>query len=218
MEYLSKVCLDKRIRRSYTIKISIVGTISLLGLILGIYSLTAAKYVFAVWYFIALFLGLSYVIIRINTAFPSYIATDGEKMMLSVWKNRVMPYTLPEKPNFISDFIPDKVITEEFPVSEIDSILIGSKKFLKRALAEDDYPSILKRLDNDRHFDSTTKRMDFIYFRLRDNSYQFMSVTNFDVHELSGLIDIIEKNCVGVQIHTNIPKLFKIRNKITKQA
>ncbi len=216
MNYLSKVCLDKHLRRTYTIKIAAIGTISLLGLVLGIYSVVTAKYIFALWYFIAFILGLSYTVIRINTAYPTYIATDGEKLVMSVWTNGIMPYTLPDKPNFLSDFIPDKVKTYEIPMSELDSVYIGSKKFLKRSLAENAYPEILTRFEDDRHFDKTTKRMDFIYLGLKDDSYRFMSITGFDIDSLAEFIDTVEKNCVGVQVHTNMPKLVKLRNKITK--
>ncbi len=215
MNYLSKVSLDRGLRRSYTIKIAIVGTISLLGLVLGIYSAITAKYLFSLWYFVAFVLGASYVIIRVNTAYPTYIATDGEKLVMSVWKNGIMPYTLPEHPNFISDFIPDKVKSYEIPVNEVESIYIGSKKFLKRSLSEQDYPEPLSRIEGDKHLDKVTKRMDFIYIRLKDESFRFMSVTGFDTQSLAELIDVIEKNCVGVQVYTNLPKLVRLRNKIS---
>lgn len=216
MEYLSKVSLDKKVYREYMIKISAVGTICLAGLILGIYSTAIKNYLFAVWYFVAFVLGLSYVIMRVNTVFPTYVATDGEKVYLSVWKNGVVPYTVPEKPGFLSDFIPERVKTDEILISDIDSLIIGSRKFLQRNLPEEEYPAILKRLDEDKHYDSMLKRMDFLYVRTADGENCFMSVTGFDIKELSALVEIIEKNCMGVTVKTNLPKLVRLRSKLNR--
>lgn len=216
MEYLSKVSLDKKVYREYMVKISAVGTISLAGLILGIYSLIIGNYLFVVWYFIAFVLGFSYTVMRINTVFPTFAATDGEKLFMSVWINGILPYKLPENPGFLSDFIPERVKTDEILISDIDSMFIGSKKFLLRNLTEEEYPRILKQLDGDRHYESVLKRMDFMYVRTADGENCFMSVTGFDVKKLSELIEIVEKNCMGVKIHTNLPKLVRIRSKFNK--
>ncbi len=214
MEYLSKVGLNSRTRREYMIKISLVGSVSIAGLILAIYSLAVGSFLYAAWYIVAFCLGLSYVIIRINTVFPTFIATDGEKVVLSVWKNGVMPYTLPEKPTLISDFVPEKIKTNEIAMENIDCVLIGSKKYLKRNLDEDEYPEILKRLESDKHLEGILKRMDFLYIRTKSDENCFMSVTGFDPKELSEFVSIIEKYCSGVQILTNIPKLVRLRNSL----
>lgn len=214
MEYLSKVSLNKKSRREYMIKISLVGSVSLAGLILAIYSLVIGSFLYAAWYIAAFCLGLSYVIIRINTVFPTYMATDGEKVVLSVWKNGVMPYTLPEKPTLISDFIPEKIKTSEIAMEDINCVIIGSRKYLKRNLDEDEYPEILKRLDNDKHFDAILKRMDFLYIRTKTDENAFMTVTGFEPKEISEFVNVIEKYCSGVQILTNMPKLVKLRNSL----
>lgn len=214
MEYLSKVCLNKKARRQYTVKISLVGSVSLAGLVLAIYSIAVGNYLFAAWYIAAFALGLSYTIIRINTVFPTYLATDSEKVVLSVWKNGVMPYTLPEKPTLISDFIPERVNTIEIAIDDIDTVLIGSRKYLKRYLTEEEYPQILKQLDEDRHFDSILKRMDFVYIRTKSGENSFMSITDFDIGHLAEFVNNIERYCQGVQILTNLPKLVRLRNSI----
>ena len=214
MEYLSKVSLNQAARRQYIVKISLVGSASLAGLILAIYSILVGSYLYACWYIAAFMLGFSYVIIRINSVFPTFLATDGERVILSVWKNGVMPYTLPEKPTLISDFIPEKVKTSEVKIEDIDTLLIGSRRYLKRNLSDEEYPEILTRLDKDKHFDGVLKRMDFIYIRTKTGENCFMSVTGFDIYDLSEFVNNIERYCHGVQIMTNIPKLVRLRSKI----
>lgn len=212
MEYLSKVSISDKVRRDHVIKISVVGSVCLLGLVLGIYSLVIGNFLFALWYALAFVLGLSFVIIRINACFPTFIATDGEKVVLSRWKNGIMPYTLPEKPNFFSDFIPEKVKTIEIAMENIDSVIVGSRRFLKKSLAEEEYPGILARLDINKHFDNVLKRMDFIFVRTKNDENCFMSITDFDLSGVSEFLDIVEKSCPGVQILINIPKLVRMRN------
>lgn len=216
MEAISRVCLSSKVRRNYIIKISAVGTISIAGLVLCIYSMTTKNYLFAFWYFIAFILGLSYSIIRINTAFPTYAAADETKVVLSTWENGVMPYKLPEKPNFLSDFIPARVKTDEIAMENITAVYIGSKKFLKRNLQEEDYPRILARLESEKHFDNALRRVDFLYILAKNGEHCFMPVTDFDIQGLSELISVIERNCMGVQIHINIPKLVRMRESINR--
>ena len=216
MEAMTKACLNRNTRKNYIIKISFVGTISIAGLALCIYSTVTGNYFFALWYLIAFILGLSYSVIRINTAFPAYAACDGDKLILSTWENGVMPYRLPEQPSFISDFIPAKVKTDEIAVSDISAVYIGSWKFLKRNIGEENYPPILLRLDADKHFTNVLRRADFLYVLAKNGENCFMSVTDFDINELAELVNLIEKNCMGVQIHVNIPKLLRMREKIKR--
>ena len=216
MEAVTKACLSSGTRKNYIIKISFVGTISIAGLALCLYSAITGGYLFALWYFIAFILGLSYVVIRINTVFPTYVASDGHVLTLSSWDNGVLPYKLPEKPSFISDFIPSKVKTDEIEVNDIQALYIGSWKYLKRNLSEENYPKILLRLEADKHFDKVLRRADFLYVLAKSGENCFMSVTDFDINALADLVSVVEKNCMGVQIHINLPKLVRIREKIKK--
>ena len=213
MEFLSKVSLEDKVRRNHIIRISLVGSISLLGVVLGVYSIFIQSFLFALWYFLAFILGLSYVVMQINACFPTFVAIDEEKVVLSHWKNGVMPYPLPEKPNFFSDFIPEKVVSSQISTEDISMVILGSKKFLAKNLEEDAYPEILKRLEENKHYNSVLKRMDFINISTKTGENSFMSVTDFDVSGLAEFLNIVEKNCNGVQVLTNIPKLVKMRNK-----
>lgn len=212
MENFSKISIVANVRRNHIIKISLVGSVCLLGLVLCIYSLVIKSFLFALWYALAFVLGLSFVIIKINACFPTFIVADSTKVTLSAWKNGIMPYTLPEKPNFLSDFIPEKIKISEVSMEDINSVIIGSRKFLKKSLSEEEYPEILKRLDENKHYDSVLRRMDFIFIRAKSSENCFMSVTDFDILGIKDFLEVIEKNCQGVQVMTNIPKLVRMRN------
>jgi len=213
MEYLAKASLSQKVWRNYIIKISLVGTVSIAGLVLAFVSIFSGRYLFALWYFIAFCLGISYTVIRINTVLPTYIAADEDKITLSTWDNGVFPYRIDEKPNILSDFIPEKVKVNEIEFSEIDRIYIGSKKYLKKTLAEEEYPQILTMLEEDKHIDKTLRRMDFLLVVTAGGNVSFMSVTDFDIQALSDVIDVVERNCQGVKINIYLPKLARMRRK-----
>ena len=216
MDYSAKACLKQRTRNEYIVKISLVGTVSLAGIGLAIYSMAKANFLFALIYIIAAVMGMSYVIIRINSALPTYIATDGEKLVLSSWDNGIVPYKVGEKSSFFSDFVPAKVKTDEVNVSDIDALIFGSKKFLQRQLEPDKYPEILKKAEEDKYFEKNLRRMDFAYILLKSGDYCFMSITGFDMEDMTALIGEIEKNCRGVKVLTNIPKIVKLRDNMMK--
>ena len=211
MESIEKVSLNTKARRINTVKISIVGTISIVGLALAVYSAVSAEFLFALWYFLAFLFGLIYTVLKINATFPTYIAADDEKLILSSWENGIMPYTLPEKPTFFSDFMPEKIKTDEIFMKDIESVYIGTKRYFERNLAEGKMPEMLKRIGEDKHLKDALKRMDFILILAKNEEVCFMSVTGFDMKGLSNILEKIEKNGAGVQIYTNVAKLLKIK-------
>lgn len=216
MGNLIKASVNAKVRRNATIKISLVGTVAVLGLALSIYSLITNNLLFSVWYFVAFVLGLSYVVIRINAVFPTYVALENGNLIMSVWENGIVPYKLPEKPTFLSDFMPDKIKKDEVLAEEIAEIYIGSKRFFDRHLADESYPEILKRIGENRHFENAVKRMDFMLVIAKDGESCFMSVTDFDVNDLAELVDELEKSCADIKINIGIPKLKRIRERIKK--
>lgn len=216
METLIKATVNKKLRRNATVKISIVGTVALLGLVLSLYSLFTANLLFSVWYFIAFVLGLSYVVIRINAIFPTYVAIEDDKLVMSAWENGIVPYKLPEKQTFLSDFMPEKIKKDEILKEDIAEVYIGSKRFFGRELPIESYPEDLKALENNKHLENVIKRMDFMLVIAKDGESCFMSVTDFDIDALAELTDELEKSCAGIKIHIGVPKLKRIREKIKK--
>lgn len=213
MEYISKAAIKNNVRRNYILKITIVGTISIAGFVLALTNLFSGNILYAFWYLIAFIIGLSYVVIRINTAFPAYIATDAEKLVLSTWKNGIFPYKVKEKPGFISDFIPDGVKCEEISFSDLDRIYVGSVRFLKKSLQEEEYPKIFTELEEDKQMEKMLRRLDFFIAITTNGDVSFMSIADFDLEDLSKVLDNVERNCQGVKIQIHIPKLVRIRKK-----
>ena len=214
MEASNKVTIDKKTRSNAIIKISIVGTVTLVGIVLALYSLFNGRYLFSLWYFVAFIIGLSYVVIRINAIFPSYVSIDGDNLVMSIWENGALPYKISEKPSFFSDFMPEKIKKDEIALEDIAKVYLGSKKFLERNLEE--YPEDLKKIMENKHLESALKKLDFLLIIAKDGESCFMSVTNFDSEGLEGIIEGIENNAAGVQIFLGIPKLRRKREALKK--
>ena len=214
MEASNKVTIDMKTRRNAIIKISIVGTVTLVGIILALYSLFNGRYLFSLWYFIAFVLGLSYVIIRVNAIFPSYVSIEGDTLVMSVWENGVLPYRISEKPSFFSDFMPEKVKKDEIALEEIAKVYLGSKRFLERHLEE--YPEGLKEIMDNKHLNSVIRKLDFLLVTAKDGEACFMSVANFDTDGLGEIIEEIENKVAGVQVFVGIPKLRRKREALKK--
>ena len=81
-----------RTGRKNSIIIAIISILSCAAVVLGVYNFVEAKYLFTVSYLIGAFLGVTYVIIRANTVYKTYIATNKKSIYMRRWINHFMPY------------------------------------------------------------------------------------------------------------------------------
>ncbi len=86
---------------------------------------------FSIAWFIATILASTYVLIRINTVFATYISTDRMNLFMKNWNNDFLPYDYDNKVKILSEFIPAKTKIVEIPLNEISTVLIGTKEFYK---------------------------------------------------------------------------------------
>ena len=89
-----------------------------------IYNLIKGSYLFSIAWFIATILASTYVLIRINTVFATYISTDRMNLFMKNWNNDFLPYDYDNKVKILSEFIPAKTKIVEIPLNEISTVLI----------------------------------------------------------------------------------------------
>ncbi len=210
-----KAELSERVKKQSLVKIAVVGTISLTGLILSVSSLIGRSWIFGLLYLVAGLMGALYTVIEINLTKVPSIECDGETLWLNIWDNGIFPYKFDFKPSFFADFIPSKNVREEIALADISDIAVGTMGFLTKTL---------KSQELDRRFAEFTdfskrvalyvKRCDIFCVRLADGRIHMMSVKNFDIDRLYTIIDMIEHSVQGVEINTNIRKLRKKRETI----
>ena len=219
MGSIAKAGLSAKFKRRNLIKLTVVATIAVIGIVMSVMSVLNAQYVFALLYFIAALLGTLYAIIKINTVLPPMIECDNECITLSTWDNGLFPFNIHFKPTFFADFIPAKTKSYEIPLSEIDSLLIGSKGFVSRTVSDSTLEGMYKDMfAGNRRLSELAKRCDILYLKLKSGRVYIMSVNDFDPDELYRIVDKVEHLVQGIDFKTNIRKLRKKRDaEILKQ-
>lgn len=213
MDYIEKASLSQNKKRINIIKISIVGVICTIGFILACFSVYIKSYIYATLYLIAVVLGLAYVIIKINSVMPAYIAADNDKIYLQCWDNGAFPYKINFKPSFLADFVPAKVQKKEIPISGIKNMMIGSKNYLIRNLEDTDFSKQITDISNSRHTEhGAIRKMDFVCITDNSDNVYFMPVTDMDPDSLAKVVNLVHRKNEAVQIKCN---LRQIRNRLT---
>lgn len=213
MEYSKKAAISQNKKKFNIITVSAVGAVCLVGILLAVYSLYNASYLYAALYFIAVLLGLGYVIIKINSIIPLYIAADGRNVYIQNWNNGAFAYNINFKPSFLADFIPAKVVKYEIPIEKIEKIYVGSKNYLARNLENTDFAERAGRLERARRSDKNAiRRMDFICITDNENKVYFMPVSDIDTKALAEIVNYVHRKNPEAEIKCN---LREIRARLT---
>lgn len=192
MKFLAKACTSKKYRRKNELIIGVVGLLSCFGLVMLIYEFISGKILFGISYSIATFLGFTYVIIRVNTVFATYLAADKENLYLKNWSNDFLPYNTDCKIKLICEFIPAKTKISEVSVNEISLIAIGTKNFIKRNASEgSSFLEDIKKFENTRDYykKKAVSSMDLFYIETYDGNCCHMPIDKF---ETAGVIRIVK--------------------------
>ena len=215
MEYLEKAMISQTKKKINIIKIAIVAAICVAGLALGVYSVIVRNYLYAALYLIAIILGLAYVIIKINTIMPAFIAADQTKVYMQCWENGAFPYKINFKPAFFADFIPAKVTNKEILIDDIETVLVGSKNYLVRNLEGTGFVEKINQISKTRKTESgALRRMDFICIGDKNKEILFMPITDMDEGEIAKVVNLIYRKNPEVEIKCN---LRGIRSRLTIQ-
>ena len=118
-----KACTAASYRRKNTVIITFVTLLSCFALVMIIYNLIKGNYLFSIAWLIATVLAGTYVLIRINTVYATYIMTDRRSLYMKNWSNDFLPYDYDNKVKILSEFIPAKTKLIEIPLDEINAVM-----------------------------------------------------------------------------------------------
>ena len=183
-------------RRKNTVIIAIITLLTCFALVMVIYNLIKGSYLFSAAWFIATILAGTYVLIRINTVYSTYIMTDRVSIYMKNWTNDFLPYDYDNGVKILSEFIPAKTKIVEIPVNEISTVLIGTKNFIKRNVAPDmDFVKNVKELERSKDFyrKRTITSMDIFYVETYDRECYYMPVVNFDTKDITKIVQAIQR-------------------------
>ena len=183
-------------RRKNTIIITIITLLSCFALVMVIYNLIKGSYLFSAAWFIATILAGTYVLIRVNTVYATYIMTDRVSLYMKNWSNDFLPYDYDNRIKILSEFIPAKTKIVEIPINEISAVLIGTKNFIKRNVEQDtDFVKNINRLEKTKDFyrKRTITSMDIFYVETYDRECYYMPVVNFDTNNIIKIVQTIQR-------------------------
>ncbi len=208
MDLTQRASMTKKVKNLNLILICIIGSISVLGLVMAIYSVVKFQFIFAIVYLIAVILGFSYIVMKINLIMPTYVERNNDLIYIQNWVNGLFPF-VPDN-GIIGEFIPSKSMLKKIDIPSISKVYIGSRNYLLK-IVEPGYFSNTMEIYKEK-YDNIIKHMEFLYIKTTDDTEVFMSVTDFDEDELVGIFKpIVEENdkidfkCSNRHIYKEIP-------------
>ncbi len=199
-------CTNKSYRRNSGIAIGILSALSLLALVMLIFDFINGRILWGIFWILALILALSYVIIRINSVYTTYLASDKKNVYMKNWSNDFLPYDADNKIKFIREFIPARTKLIQIPIEDIATVLIGTKNFIKR-YGEDneDFRINLKPLEKSKDYyqKKTVQSMDLIYVSTYDGECYYMPIVKFTPRDVSRVLQFIQRANPEAEIRVN---------------
>ncbi|MDY3030769.1 MAG: hypothetical protein SOS24_03280 [Clostridia bacterium] len=204
--YAAKACTSKSYRRNSGIAIGILSALSVLAVVMLLISFIGGNILWGIAWLIALILALSYVVIRINTVYPTYLATDKRTVYMKNWTNDFLPYAADSSLKLIREFIPAPTKITEIPIEDISTILIGTKNFIKRYGEDNEYfRDNLRPLEKSKDYyqKKMVQSMDLIYVSTKDNECYYMPIDRFSPRDVSRVLQFIQRANPEAEIRVN---------------
>ncbi len=185
-------------RRRSAVIITFIALLACFSLVMVIFNLIKGGYLFSLAWFIAMVLAATYVFIRINAVYTTYISTDRTSLYLKNWNNDFLPYDYENKIKILSEFIPAKIKLVEIPLNEIQTILIGTKNFVKRNISkESEFIENIGKLEKSKDFyrKRTVSSMDIFYVETYDGECYYMPIVKFESNDVAKIVQaVMRKN------------------------
>lgn len=192
------------------------------ALLLSIYSFASENVVFGISYIIAIILGFSYIVIKVNQLFSTYIATDDENIIFRCWDNHFFPYNAWNGIPVIREFIPARSEIITIPMKEINTIIIGTKSYIKRNAENDAFNKEV--LPYEKHkYSSITGMLDkanILYISTKSDECCFMSIDGFNPKDTMEVLNHFTSFCdedVDIKINSRAFKRYLKRSEISKE-
>lgn len=194
--HLVKASLSGAAAAKYVLIIAIVGGVSIAGIVMCVLNIMRSNWFYAVDYLIAALLGISIVIVKVNTLFPTFVASDGKKLIMRSYDNNVVAYNISHKVAFLCDFIPAKTKMTRLNISDITSIIIGTKNYIKRHCGDNKrFLEEIEKIENSNIGKNMLLGMDMICFLYGKDECSFMSIDKFDPEDVAAVVrDCIKTN------------------------
>lgn len=195
-----------REKRTYgSVLMWIIAVLCVAALALIVYNIIFQNYWYAISYFVGVILGASYILVCLNELYSTWIATDGDFLVMRCWDNCFFPYQTLYKFSLLGELLPAKNVRLRIPVGEISSIVIGTKLFIKRNTEDEAFLDALALYEKTK-FNSTQRileKIDIIYISTVDNESVFMSINHFDSKAIGKILTVLKRQNPSIDIKAN---------------
>ena len=204
--YAARACTNKSYRNRSGIMIGLLSVLSVLSVVMLIIDFIGGKVLWGIFWLIALILALTYVVIRVNSVYPTYIATDKKYVYMKNWVNDFLPYAADCRIKFLREFIPARTKLIKIPIEDISTVLIGTKNFIKRCGEDNESFKInLEPLERSKDYyqKKTVQSMDLIYMSTFDGECYYMPIVRFSARDVSRVLQFIQRTNPETEIRVN---------------
>lgn len=191
-------------KRSTTTAFIVAYTLlTLFSLVMGIYDIASGRTLFGILFLIAALIFFALMLIKGNAVYGTNLKIKDDTLYLKRWENGFLPYT-PDGAAFFSDLKPAKTKIVSVPIDSISHIFIGTKDFIKRNIT-DSGKRFIKALYPYERSSRKSKRdaisgLDMFYIETTDGDCAFMSIQDYSVKNVVGIINKIYNANSDVEI------------------
>lgn len=206
MAYAAKANTNKKYRHKNQIILLLMTILAIASLIMLIFSFATGMVFFGIAWIIAFILLASYVLIRFNTVFTTYLATDKSNIYMNSWTNDFFSYDVTNKIKILSEFIPAKTKLIKIPIDSIESIVIGTKNSIKRYTDENSlFRARIAPYEKTKDFaiKKAINSMDLFYVATNEDSSFFMPIEHFSSRDVARVLQFVQRVNPNIMIKVN---------------
>lgn len=185
-----KARVNSAIRVKTLVVIAAYAILFLFCLGMGIYDVLIDRILYGVLFIAVGLVFVALLLIKMNSAFGTYVQLKGGKLYMKSWENNFLPYDV--NGSFMSDMIPAKTKMTAVPVNDISYVLVGTKDFVKKnaTVAGKKLQRALYPYEHSKKkFKSgVLNHMELLYVETVDGSCAFMCVHDYDAERISKII------------------------------
>ncbi len=196
-DYKAKATVGRKKRIFVMVFVCLLMCLCVFALMLSIYSFASDNIVFGISYIIAIILGLSYIVIKFNQIYSTFVAADDSNLILKCWDNHFFPYNTWSGIPVLREFIPARSETLTVPMDEIETVMIGTKSYIKRNADDEEFKKEIIPYEKHKYSGITRsfEKFNILYIRAKSGESCFMSIDGFEPSEVMEVINRFSRFC-----------------------
>lgn len=203
--YTTKVSANSKLKAKALITIVVFCVLTVFSAAMSVYDIVTGKTAFGVMFAAAALIFVVLTLLKINSAFGTYIKVKGDTLYMKSWSNNFLPYDVNN--GFLAEMVPSKTKLTEIPIDEISVVFVGTKDFIKsnatiagKKLARALYPYEHSAKKSKR---TLIEKLDLFYVETVDGDCSFMCIYGYEPKKVVDIIGEIYLSNSDVYVKVN---------------